>query len=59
MCYVDNVLFVSHDPGKTIAAIQKVSKLMGNKAGELESYLGADIGKNANNRPARVLDNLV
>ena len=45
LCYVDDVLSISHDPGKTIAAIQEVFKLKDDKAGEPESYLGANIGK--------------
>ena len=45
LVYVDDVLCVSHDPLKTLQALQKFFKLKGDKIEEPEMYLGAEISK--------------
>ena len=41
LCYVDDVLSVSHDPQSTMKGIQQTFKLKGGKYGTPDSYLGA------------------
>ena len=43
LCYVDNVLSISHDPDSTMKGIQQTFKLKGDKYGPPDSYLGAVI----------------
>ena len=45
LVYVDDVLCVSHDPVKTLQALQKFFKLKRDKIEEPEMYLGAEISK--------------
>ena len=44
-CYVADIICVSHDPLKSIQALQKYFKLKGDKVEELDMYLGAEISK--------------
>ena len=45
LCYVDDVLSISHDPQKTMDRIKNTFKLKNNKIEELENYLGADLSE--------------
>ena len=45
LCYVDDVLCVSHDPTRTLQALQKFFKLKDDKIDEPDMYLGAEISK--------------
>ena len=48
ICYVNDVLVISDDPNKTMCCIKSQFKLKGNKAKELEVYLGASLSKTEN-----------
>ena len=48
LCYVNDVLVISNDPGKTMRCIKSQFKLKGNKAEEPEVYLGASLSKMEN-----------
>ena len=43
LCYVDDVLSISHDPSKAIEGIQKVFKLKGDRAETPKMYLGCSL----------------
>ena len=45
LCYVDDVLSISHDPQKTMDGIKNTFKLKNDKIKEPENYLGADLSK--------------
>ena len=45
LCYVDDVLSISHDPQNTMDGIKNTLKLKNDKIEELENYLGADLSK--------------
>ena len=45
LCYVDDVLSISHDPQKTMDGIKNTFKLKNDKIEEPENYLGADLLK--------------
>ena len=45
LCYVDDVLCISHNPAKTMDGIQRKFMLKDDKATEPDHYLGAVIGK--------------
>jgi hypothetical protein len=48
LCYVDDVMVISHQPGKTIDGLQKVFKLKGDKAEAPDMYLGVGLEKKEN-----------
>ncbi len=48
LCYVDDVMVVSHEPSRTIEGIQAVFKLKGDKAGPPDMYLGVTLEKKKN-----------
>jgi hypothetical protein len=48
LCYVDDVMAISHEPSKTIDGIQKVFKLKGGKASPPDMYLGVTLEKKEN-----------
>ena len=45
MCYVENVITISHDPMKTMDGVRRSFKLKNNKSEEHETYLGASLAK--------------
>ena len=45
LCYVDDVLSISHDTQKTMDGIKNTFKLKNDKIKEPENYLGADLSK--------------
>ena len=45
LCYVDNVLAISHEPMKTIEGIKSVFKLKNDAATPPDMYLGATLEK--------------
>jgi len=45
LAYVDDVLVMSHDPGKTMEQIKLKFQLKGDKYGTPKDYLGATLGK--------------
>jgi len=45
LCYVDDILSMSHRPEKTMQGIQRNFKIKGDKIAEPEFYLGATISK--------------
>ena len=45
LCYVDDILSISHDPRKTMDGINNTFKLKNDKIEEPENYLGADLSK--------------
>ena len=47
LCYVDDVLAISHDPMKTMNGVRRSFTLKGNKVEEPETYLGASLAKMA------------
>ena len=47
LCYVDNVLAISHDPMKAIDGFRRSFTLKDNKAEEPETYLAASLEKMA------------
>jgi hypothetical protein len=48
LCYVDDVLYISHNPIETMKGIQEVFKLKDDKIEEPKDYLGFGIEKMAN-----------
>lgn len=48
LCYVDDVLAISHEPGRTMDSIRKTFKLKEDKAEEPDVYLGASLSKMTN-----------
>ena len=48
LCYVNDVMVISHVPRKTIEGIQKVFKLKGDKAEPPKMYLGVTLEKKPN-----------
>jgi hypothetical protein len=48
LCYVDDLMIISHVPEKTIEGIQKVFKLKGDKAEAPDMYLGVTLEKKMN-----------
>jgi hypothetical protein len=48
LCYVDDVMVISHKPQGTIEGIQSVFKLKGDKAGPPDMYLGVTLEKKKN-----------
>jgi hypothetical protein len=48
LCYVDDVMVISHKPQGTIDGIQAVFKLKGGKAGPPDMYLGVTLEKKKN-----------
>ena len=47
LCYVDNVLAISHDPTKTMDKASRSFTLKNEKAVDPETYLGASLAKTA------------
>ena len=45
LCYVDDVLCISHDPMRTMKGVQSSFKLKDDKIEEPEDYLGAGLSK--------------
>lgn len=45
LCYVDDILCISHDPEATLRSLTGVFKLKDDKVEEPEMYLGAQLGK--------------
>ena len=45
LCYVDDILSISHDPQKTMDGIKNTFKLKNDTIKEPENYLGADLSK--------------
>jgi len=45
LCYVDNVLSISHDPMKTMEGIKTNFKLKGDKVAKPDIYLGAELSE--------------
>ena len=45
LCYVDDLLAISHDPSRTMKSIQTKFKLKDDKTEKPEVYLGADMSK--------------
>ena len=45
LCYVDDVLSISHDPQKTMDGIKNTFKSKNDKIEEPEKYLGTDLSK--------------
>jgi hypothetical protein len=45
LCYVDDILAMSHDPHATLIALTSVFRLKDDKIEKLEIYLGAQLGK--------------
>ena len=45
LCYVDDILSISHDPESTLRSLTGVFKLKDDKIEEPEMYLGAQLGK--------------
>ena len=45
LCYVDDILCISHDPGIALVRIQAVFKFKGYKMEQLKIYLGAQVRK--------------
>ena len=45
LCYVDDLLAISHDPNRTMKSIQTKFKLKDDKTEEPEVYLGADMSQ--------------
>ena len=45
LCYVDDILSISHDPQKTMDGIKNTFKLKNDKIEEPEKYLDADLSK--------------
>jgi hypothetical protein len=50
LCYVDDVMVIGHEPGRTIDGIQAVFKLKGDKAAPPDMYLGVTLEKNPNSK---------
>ena len=50
LCYVDNVMVISHEPGQTIDGIQAVFKSKGNKAATPDMYLSVTLEKKPNSK---------
>ena len=50
LCYVDDVMVISHEPGRTRDGIQAVLKLKGDKAAALDMYLGVTLEKKPNSK---------
>jgi hypothetical protein len=50
LCYVDDVMVISHEPGRTIDGIQAVFKLKGDKAAAPDMYLGVTLEKKPNSK---------
>ena len=48
LCYVDDIMVISHIPGATIEGIKAVFKLKGDKALPPDMYLGASIEQKVN-----------
>lgn len=45
LCYVDDVLSISADPGSTLRGLQSVFKLKEDKIAEPDIYMGAQLGR--------------
>ena len=45
LCYMDNVLCMSHNAMRTMKGIQRSFKIKNNKIEETETYLGAGLSK--------------
>ena len=45
LCYVDDILSISHDQQNTMDGIKNTFKLKNDKIKELENYLGSDLSK--------------
>ena len=45
LCYVDDILSISHDPMKTMKKIQEDFKLKNDRIAESDMYLGATLSK--------------
>ena len=52
LCYVDDVMAISHDPSRTIRGIQAVFKLKGDAANAPDMYLGVSLEKKVNSKGA-------
>ena len=50
LCYVDEVMAISHIPSKTIDSIQQVFKFKNNKASAPDMYLGVSLEKKVNSQ---------
>jgi hypothetical protein len=50
LCYVDDVMAISHEPGRTIDGIQAAFKLKGDKASAPDMYLGVTLEKKPNSK---------
>ena len=45
LCYVDDILSISHDPMRTMVGIKDTFKLKDDKIAEPDIYLGAELSK--------------
>ena len=50
LCYVDDVMVISHLPSRTISGIQRVFKLKGDGANPPDMYLGVTLEKKPNSQ---------
>jgi hypothetical protein len=50
LCYVDDVMVISHEPGRTTDGIQAVFKLKGDKASAPDMHLGITLEKKPNSK---------
>jgi hypothetical protein len=50
LCYVDDVMVISHEPGRTIDGIQAAFKLKGDKASAPDMCLGVTLEKKTNSK---------
>ena len=48
LCYVDDILSISHNPNSAMEAIKSKFKLKGDKDGPPKTYLGASLSKMTN-----------
>ncbi len=50
LCYVDDAMVISHQPGRTIDGIQAVFKLKGDNAAAPDMHLGVTLEKKPNSK---------
>jgi hypothetical protein len=50
LCYVDDVIVISHEPGRTTDGIQAAFKLRGDEASAPDMHLGVTLEKKANSK---------
>ena len=45
LCYINDILYISHNPGIALVRIQAFFKFKGDKIEQIEIHLGAQVGK--------------